>query len=621
MVKINTNLSSLLVQSNLHTSTCGLESAIERMTTGFKINHAKDNAANFSINTKLSSKISSYEVAEDNVNQAINMVSTASGSLAQMSDMLSSLRSIAMQAQNGTMGDKSLLALSLEAESIIKNLYQLKNNTRYGDRKLFVSDTSSISNDAKELKLNSSGFLQDIVRRETSSMTSLSGVDETQALAQGTYSISTAEEFAKLASMNNSGLITAGSEFVLAGDIDLSAYASGEGWVPIGNSTNKFNGIFDGNGYTISNLYVNRPKEDFQALFAGAGRSVEIKNLKLDNVNITGRNGVAGIDAATSKITNCSVQGTVTGSLSVGGVAGTPWGGNTQYCYADVEVTGTNMVGGITGFNNYSNSNYCISRGNVAGVDDVGGICGNGAVKNCSSSANVNGVTDVGGIAGVNSAPQYCYFNGKVNGDTNVGGILGGMSNAYKFSNNIMEGSVIGKNNVGALLGCKGYNNVVLSDCYYDGSLSNGLPVVGDNSLSCSNVKDISMGTSFNIQVGINSSPSSSLTYNTYISLPGLDAILNGGITNPQLLSDIDSYLLAIDHKNTELGTIENRLMSVLEEISIKYDNLVSTRSTIRDADIAEESSAYIRNQILQQASATLLASANQTPAIALQLL
>lgn len=616
MVKINTNLSSLLVQSNLHTSTCGLESAIERLTTGYKINHAKDNAANYSINTKLSSKLSSYLVAEDNVNQAINMVSTASGSLSQMSDMLSSLRGLAMQAQNGTMGEKSLLALSLEAESIIKNLYQLKNNTRYGDRKLFAGDTSGVKNEGRDLKLNSEGFLLDIVRRDTTAMTSLESVDETQALVQGTYSISSAEGLAKLSSMTNSGLVAAGSEFVLANDIELSAYATGEGWVPI-----KFNGIFDGNGYTISNLYINRPKADNQALFIGAGKDVEIKNLKLDNVNITGRNGVAGIDAATSKITNCSVQGTVTGSRSVGGVAGAPWGGNTQYCYADVEVTGTNMVGGITGFNNYSNSNYCISRGNVAGVDDVGGICGNGAVKNCSSSANVNGVTDVGGIAGVNSAPQYCYFNGKVNGDTNVGGILGGMSNAYKFSNNIMEGSVIGKNNVGALLGCKGYNNVVLSDCYYDGSLSNGLPVVGDNSLSCSNVKDISMGTSFNIQVGINSSPSSSLTYNTYISLPGLDAILNGGITNPQLLSDIDSYLLAIDHKNTELGTIENRLMSVLEEISIKYDNLVSTRSTIRDADIAEESSAYIRNQILQQASATLLASANQTPAIALQLL
>ena len=58
-----------------------------------------------------------------------------------------------------------------------------------------------------------------------------------------------------------------------------------------------------------------------------------------------------------------------------------------------------------------------------------------------------------------------------------------------------------------------------------------------------------------------------------------------------------------------------------MEEISVQYENLLSSRSTLRDADIAEESSAYIRNQILQQASATLLATANQTPSIALQLL
>lgn len=61
--------------------------------------------------------------------------------------------------------------------------------------------------------------------------------------------------------------------------------------------------------------------------------------------------------------------------------------------------------------------------------------------------------------------------------------------------------------------------------------------------------------------------------------------------------------------------------MSALEQIKVSYDNLVSTQSTIRDADIAEESSAYIRSQILQQASATLLAAANQSPSIALQLL
>ena len=91
--------------------------------------------------------------------------------------------------------------------------------------------------------------------------------------------------------------------------------------------------------------------------------------------------------------------------------------------------------------------------------------------------------------------------------------------------------------------------------------------------------------------------------------------------TSNKSLYKIDYYLNKISEKQTEFGAMENRLESVLEEISIKYENLVSTQSTIRDTDIAEESSAYIRNQILQQASATLLATANQTPAIALQLL
>ena len=83
----------------------------------------------------------------------------------------------------------------------------------------------------------------------------------------------------------------------------------------------------------------------------------------------------------------------------------------------------------------------------------------------------------------------------------------------------------------------------------------------------------------------------------------------------------LDSIIKQVNEKQTEIGSIQNRLESVLEQVGIAYENLVSTQSTIRDADISKESSAYIRNQILQQASATLLATANQTPAIALQLL
>ena len=86
-------------------------------------------------------------------------------------------------------------------------------------------------------------------------------------------------------------------------------------------------------------------------------------------------------------------------------------------------------------------------------------------------------------------------------------------------------------------------------------------------------------------------------------------------------LGHIDKLTNAISAKQTEFGAAENRLESALEEISTQYENLTSSRSTLRDADISEVSSDYIRQQILQQASATLMATANQSPALALQLI
>ena len=121
------------------------------------------------------------------------------------------------------------------------------------------------------------------------------------------------------------------------------------------------------------------------------------------------------------------------------------------------------------------------------------------------------------------------------------------------------------------------------------------------------------------MMVGINSDSASQITLDTAFGLnvSSLRRIGLGG----SYLSQIDNMINAISAKQTEYGAAENRLESALEEISTQYDNLVSSRSTLRDADIAEVSSEYIRQQILQQASATLMATANQSPALALQLL
>jgi flagellin len=83
----------------------------------------------------------------------------------------------------------------------------------------------------------------------------------------------------------------------------------------------------------------------------------------------------------------------------------------------------------------------------------------------------------------------------------------------------------------------------------------------------------------------------------------------------------IDSILENISARQTQLGSAQNRLYSALDEITIQRENLISSRSTLRDADIAKVSSQYIQQQILQEASATLMATANQSPAIALQLI
>ena len=99
------------------------------------------------------------------------------------------------------------------------------------------------------------------------------------------------------------------------------------------------------------------------------------------------------------------------------------------------------------------------------------------------------------------------------------------------------------------------------------------------------------------------------------------DLNIDAGIESVDAFNAIVAFEKLLSEKATELGAIQNRLDSALESIEVNINNLTSTRSTIRDADIAEVSSEYIKQQILQQASATLMATANQSPAIALQLI
>ena len=592
MLSINTNLSSLIVQSNLLNSTLGLNQAIERMTTGFKINGAKDNAAGYSISTNMTTKIGAYQVAEDNAMIGLDILNTASSSLELISNGLSRLRALAVQAANGTYGNKSLDVINSEANSIVDEIDKIYKSAEFNGVQLLKQD-----------RLPSANFINEVTQVDTSQMTKLADVDENTTITSGsTYSISTAEELKKLADMTNSGKVKGGS-FYLADNIDLSAYKTGEGWTPIGTSANPFQGVFNGNGYVVSNLYINTTAAtSYVGLF---GRSSEIRHLGVEDAYINAPNAsYVGIlvGAATNNalgLINCYSTGKVTGKNSVGGLCGQY---QTSDCYSTADVTGNNYVGGLGGV---ATARHCFSSGRVIGNSHVGGLVGGtDFIQNSYTTSKVTGNSYVGGLVGTinGSGVMNCYVLSRSEGLDGVfighfESVSGGVSNSY-------------------------YNS------YYEGQ-----PLIGDTGHTTTNVQsydgDVPFAprpeyhpVEFDLQVGIDSSDSSKITVDTSFDIWKLDSLRNiGYMKSSVLLQTIDDIISRVSERQTSLGAYQNRLESALEQISVQYDNLVSSRSTIRDADIAEESSQYIKMQILQQASATLLATANQTPGIALQLL
>ncbi len=576
---INTNLSSLIVQKSLLNSTNGLNQAIERMTTGFKINHAKDNAAGYSISLNMGSKLSSYDVALDNATMGLDMVSTASESLDLINDRLARLRALTEQAANGTYGADSIAAMKKEADAIVSEIERTMANTEYNGIKLFGDKTPEIN--GVKIETNSDGFIKDVVHRDTSTMTSVADLDPTQDVTSGTYSISTKEELIKLAEMGKSGSSKLkGGEFVLANDIDMS----GVNWEYIF----EFSGTFDGNGYKISNLS--------DCLFSVI-TNAQIKNLGLENVSIAELNSPLTPGAISSNIVNCYATGSITGSsYFFGGLVGyMTGGGSIDSCWSDVDINAeAGAIGGIVGL---------MEGGTISNTFSVGSVVNNLVDVNTGIAAVAGGIVGAASDAGVGNvySPvtiENCYTSSKVSS-----------------ADNVYVGTILGSNGGGAL-GAE--YDVTISNVTYDATINPDIKAYSGtgNKIIATNII-AKMPEEIGLQVGIDSSDSSRLSFTIGFGLSGLSS----NIENIGMLDKIDKMLSTVSAKQTEFGAVQNRLESVIESIGINIENLTSSQSTIRDADIAEESSEYIRNQILQQAAATLLANANQTPSIALQLL
>ena len=142
---INTNLSSMIVQSNLSKATTSLNQAIERMTTGFKINHAKDNAAGYSIATNWNTQLGSLDVAADNAATGADMLTTLEDTYSLVSSHLQRVRDLTEQAANGTYGSDSLKAIQSEITARLDEVDRIAANCEFNGLKMMDGSMKDIN--------------------------------------------------------------------------------------------------------------------------------------------------------------------------------------------------------------------------------------------------------------------------------------------------------------------------------------------------------------------------------------------------------------------------------------------------------------------------------------------
>ena len=315
--------------------------------------------------------------------------------------------------------------------------------------------------------------------------------------------------------------------FRLMANIDLSAYTGTE--FNIIGDDKPFTGVFEGNGYSISNINISdninyggivsradgaeirdlvlidpnvclQPGGRYAGSLAGY-----LSNSKIDNCNVLGghvigNQSVGGLVGRiyNSEIIDSSFEGSVSGNNEVGGIVGAVQSdflmdsGVIIKCNFNGQVSGGSDVGGLVGIlvgRNYISISDCNVTADVSGVNKVGGLIGYqtmGITTNCVAAGSVLGTSEVGGFAGnCKGYMENCYTTANVSGVQDVSGFAGQNGVNYtdvvspgNIYNSYSRGNVVGEENVGGFVGYN-YSYGTIYNCYATGSVSGTIEVGG----------------------------------------------------------------------------------------------------------------------------------------------
>ena len=564
---IQTNVASINGQRNLNKSSDDLTTSMQRLSSGLRINSAKDDAAGMQISNKLTSQVNGLNVAVRNANDGISMAQTAEGALQESTNILQRMRDLAVQSANGTYSDGDRSALQEEVVQLQRELDRIAATTTFGDRKLL---DGSFGTEAFQVGARSFETIN-------VSVGSFFGEDmgtESFEIINGDTSTTTAIGTSKgMAALDS--LIGFGNMSLMTAATAVSAYTNSiEGNLPtlstaatvalgvkgdLGSATASINGI--ASAYEAS--------QTINQISAKTGVLADARNV----VTLDFFGGAGGAtDAAL-----LSIDTTVTLELRGQNTDTSQDGARIKFTISDTEdlsavVNAFNEQATVTGI-----SAKLTGDGRVALISERGD---NIVMENIQAT----GAETILAI----SATSYGY-DGEVL-DTTTAIASGTLGSANTLEGLVAESAAGFATFVGTI---RTHGN-------------------GDFKLSLGTASALQGG---NMLQG---------TGNTAVisAKESVDDINIGTAVGAQKAIEIvDGALSYIDSQRAGLGAVQNRLSSTVSNLENVVENASASRSRIRDTDFAMETASMTKSQILQQAGTSILAQANQLPQAALSLL
>jgi len=653
---INTNMASLNAQRNLTKTQSALNVSLGRLSSGLRINSAKDDAAGMAISNRFSAQIRGMDQAVRNANDGISMLQTSEGGMQEVTTILQRMRELSVQASNDTNSASDRASLQSEMDSLFSEIDRISGSTKFngvglldgsgGTKTLQIGANSGEnisvtlkSTKTKDLNLNGYSGLGELNsgRVNLGSGASNLRINDTQ-IATTFGATNTAKTAA--AAIN----LKTGTTGVTA--TAYNTYKGVGGGTGITDGTLKINNSTVGASGNMSELVdnINRDVSGVTAALNADG-SITLSNNTGDNISITGtsvggsgftKNDVAGTTAPTayrgylslssadgSEIAvTASAVGTIATSTQKAGVG--TWGFNVS--------TGSKLIEG--------SSAGAISQTAASNAFAEGELSINGVKIGASSSASagdkavaINAVKDKTGVtAQGKTTVSYTLDMANITAMTadsqfkiNQSSITG-INGATSLSQVVTK---INDMNLGINASADIYGKLVLtSESGQDIKLNVDVAATINGAASYTRgTLTLTSDTGVDIKISGTAGANGGLAKAGLVEQGGSDAAIGSGLSLSSVanannaINRIDDALNKVAENRSDLGAIQNRLDSTISNLQNGSENFSAANGRIMDADFAKETANMSKQQIMMQAGVAMLAQAKQLPQQVLQLL